>query len=239
VVAPKVQDLYLLQNEFGLIKIGRSVDVERRRSRLTYQDRAQVEIVAVFPFAGDQEEPAHIALHEHRLIGEWFSGNDEARVAIGRYFKLELTWPFEFNAEYAALWLGHMQRVRQVRKVRQSIYRAVQTLQRWEGPKHILDEIAFTAWREAVSGTPANVLARELLGMSVAARLEHQRTRGQVAELRVSTDQGAALQLWPDDTRPRHWNGSPLQCCIAALQEWRSRLKEPNLILAGTRSDQV
>lgn len=227
-VAPEDQDLYVLQNEFGLIKIGRSVAVEERRRKLTYEDRARIEIVAVFPFAGDQEEPAHIKLRRHRLIGEWFSGSDETRAAIARHFDVELTWPFEFSAEYAAIWLKHMERVRQARKLRQSIYRAVQTLQRWDGPNHILDAIAFTAWREAISGKPIDMLSRELWAMSPETRLEHQRTRGEVAELRVSTDLAAALQLWPEDARPQHWGGSPLECCIAALQEWRIRLKDPD-----------
>lgn len=227
-VAPEHQDLYLLQNEFGLIKIGRSIAVEERRSKLTYQDRARIEIVAVFSFAGDWEEPAHIALRKHRLLGEWFSGDATARVAIANYFKIKFTWPFDFDPDYAAIWLEHMQRVRQVRKTRQSIYRAVQTLKRGEGPKHILDAITFTAWREAVAGKPVSVLARKLYEMPVETRMTHQRTGGQVAALSFSTDLTAALQLWPDDLRPAQWEGSPLECSVAALEAWRRRLTEPD-----------
>ena len=40
----------------------------------------------------------------------------------------------------------------------------------------------------------------------------------------------AALLAWPDDLRPDTWQGSPFECCIAALTAMRSRLhKVPRL----------
>ena len=77
-VEPTSQHLYVMQNEFGLIKIGRSIAVESRRQNLQQTDRCQIEIVAVFDFWGSLEETIHLELEEFRLIGEWFAGDEEA-----------------------------------------------------------------------------------------------------------------------------------------------------------------
>lgn len=81
-VDPNSQSLYVLQNEFGFIKIGRSLNMPRRVNALSASDGCEIYVVEVCTNCGDLEELLHIELDEHRVVGEWFEGTDEARARI-------------------------------------------------------------------------------------------------------------------------------------------------------------
>ena len=73
---PENQHLYLMQNEHGSVKIGRSVDPERRRKSIQVEDCCNVQIVGVKENWGEFEEEIHIELESLglRIDGEWFYG---------------------------------------------------------------------------------------------------------------------------------------------------------------------
>ena len=58
-----------------MIKLGRSSDVERRRTELQRSHPFRLITVATFPGAGHLEANVHLALHAHLVDGpgrEWF-----------------------------------------------------------------------------------------------------------------------------------------------------------------------
>jgi hypothetical protein len=74
----RAPDLYIFANSLlpGLVKIGRSKDVERRRSELQRSQPFRIVTVASFPGSGHLEAKVHLALHAHLVDGpgrEWFS----------------------------------------------------------------------------------------------------------------------------------------------------------------------
>jgi hypothetical protein len=61
--------LYVMQNQFGLVKVGRSAKPEFRRKQLEKSDLCSIVLVAVLKNAADREEQCHKALDDFRLIG--------------------------------------------------------------------------------------------------------------------------------------------------------------------------
>jgi len=94
---PSDQHLYVMQNEHGLIKVGRSVDPERRRLALQISCWCRLELVAILPNRGGEEEWTHMQLATHRLGHEWFAGTLEAKHAVSRLLCLGtvIIWPFD------------------------------------------------------------------------------------------------------------------------------------------------
>jgi hypothetical protein len=70
-----------MQNEFGCIKIGRSVDPWQRASALSQSEHCRVELIAAFEGGGEDEEAIHIELDDFRLE---FRGNSGDTIQIGR-----------------------------------------------------------------------------------------------------------------------------------------------------------
>ncbi|WP_198118796.1 GIY-YIG nuclease family protein [Massilia rhizosphaerae] len=97
--------LYVMQNAHGLIKIGRSSNVDRRRLQLEQQGRCSIEIIHFIPAFGHHEERLHLLLQQYRLSGEWFSGSDDARRAISAALNMTLHWRFALDVGGAERWL--------------------------------------------------------------------------------------------------------------------------------------
>jgi hypothetical protein len=71
------QDLYIFSNSLlpGILKIGRSKDVERRRVEMQRSQPFHINTVATFPGKGHLEGIIHTALHANLVDGpgrEWF-----------------------------------------------------------------------------------------------------------------------------------------------------------------------
>lgn len=66
-------DLYIMQNETGRIKIGRSGNCEVRRATLEMACGVKIVLLAILPGRGEDERRLHAALHNYRQMGEWFS----------------------------------------------------------------------------------------------------------------------------------------------------------------------
>ena len=74
---PYAQDLYIFSNSLlpGILKIGRSKDVERRRVEMQRSQPFHINTVATFPGKGHLEGIIHTALHASLVDGpgrEWF-----------------------------------------------------------------------------------------------------------------------------------------------------------------------
>lgn len=105
-----------MQNEHGRIKVGRSVDPERRRRQLQRLDQCQIEIVTVLADRGRRELAVHRALRKHHIDGEWFAGDEASRAAIVRVFRVgDLRWPFSLAEAAAEAWLERLSDLRAVR----------------------------------------------------------------------------------------------------------------------------
>lgn len=89
--------LYVMQGSCGRIKIGRSINPEKRRRDLQTQGGRTIRLVAVFQGQGAEERRIHAALAPHRLLGEWFRSSIACRNAI-----IDLLGPMKFPFEYTA-----------------------------------------------------------------------------------------------------------------------------------------
>lgn len=67
----KNDDLYIMQDESGMLKIGRSVDAERRWNQLKTGNPG-IRLMHVWKGRGDMEKKLHEDLREWRVKLEWF-----------------------------------------------------------------------------------------------------------------------------------------------------------------------
>lgn len=218
-VDPTSQDLYVMQNEFGLIKIGRSLDCVTRLYNLRQTERCHIEIIAIYANAGADEETIHIALDDYRLFGEWFAGDDEARAAIEAEITPPepLAWRFAYDEAGAEAWFNHMQVVRDASYISKAIHRQITILREAVKPSHLYDGRVAWALEIAATGEHSMVVTlRE--GETLITR------RGQTLIPAYTASIENALLAWPEDIRPASWDGTAIECCIAALQAVRARL---------------
>lgn len=78
-----VSDVYFLQRPDGAVKIGRSINVEKRRNTLQKSAGMTLTILATLPGAGHKTETEYHQRFKHlRMEGEWFSPGQELMDAI-------------------------------------------------------------------------------------------------------------------------------------------------------------
>ena len=222
-VKPVSQTLYVMQNEFGLIKIGRSLDPERRRRELAADVRCKIALVHLLPQQGHREEEIHLRLKAHMIEGEWFKGTIPSRRAILRTLPRDgnYVWPFMYDREGAKVWLEELFAQRDNRAANRQYNRLL---------SHLLS---------ATAGVSAN----QLIGNIIHYTDSTQPYWGYVLVNRkwvpgyrpkpfgdvilcppYSTDIHHALAIWPCEQRPASWTGSAMECAFAALKARRSLL---------------
>lgn len=225
-VEPTGQDLYVMQNEFGLLKIGRSIDVERRRLTLQSTERCTIKIVEIYTGCGDMEEGIHLDMDDHRLAGEWFDGSDEARAALCELIACddpEIIFPYAYDRAGAQTWLDHINVVRQADAVRRELYREITILRTADGPSWVYDSgIFYAKWRAATGRRPG--LRSIKIDGETATHWSDSDSNAQGIVPAFTSSVENALLVWPDDLRPATWTGTPIECCIAALTATRQRL---------------
>jgi len=208
--------LYVMQNEHGAIKLGRSSNPESRRKQLQYQVRCKISLVATFEQSGHMEEWLHFQLKEFRIEQEWFTGTDGARVAMERLLHSTLAWPFKHSATAESEWLR--------------ILAAVQGAHYWQ-KRERRTLCNLTAARDGfgrfkgMDGGHSMLDARlsTLLGYAQPC-VEHDGTvRGFCEETQTwmpvpsyTRDITAAESLW-DTGALRRTVTTPIDCCLAAL----------------------
>ena len=72
------QKLYLMKNEFGMLKIGISSNANKRRTDLMNSSGIDIDLLGVWHIVGsayDVEQKLHEQFKDFRLKGEWFKPN--------------------------------------------------------------------------------------------------------------------------------------------------------------------
>ncbi|MBX3593390.1 GIY-YIG nuclease family protein [Sphingomonas sp.] len=239
-----MSSLYVMQNHVGFIKIGRSVDVDKRRRQIEMTDECTVALVAVIPDAGHDEETMLLNLADHQVIGEWFLGDELCRdcVAIEIEALCEvlgrdppaLEWPFPVASEAATeAWLDRCEQRRTVASINREYGRRIRAMAESSSsasdPSRYNDVSLWSLlWRfERQVGT----IVTPKTGKKGETVLVGHREGDAVGEIvpHYSTDVTAALLLWPDADRPEAWSGSAWDCCIAALKARKARLASDGL----------
>lgn len=241
-VDPTTQALYVLQNEFGFIKIGRSVNVPQRVNALRASDGCEIHVVEVYTTCGDLEEWLHIELDEHRVVGEWFAGTDEARAKLAELLASpDMGWQHPYDWDAAQGWLEKIDEARDKRAIKHLIGKQIGILRGQTVGDKALDWHVLLAWRLAVAGDSPLVVSRPVKGkrnewqdmwcdrrpdeeLAAQKRLKPWWQDYLVLVPPFTTDVSAALTLWPEESRPTQWQGTAIECCIAALVGLRASL---------------
>lgn len=221
---PKTQQMYVMQNEHGCIKIGRSVDPWQRRLNLRQSEHCFVELIAAFTNGGEHEEDIHIALSSYRLEGEWFDGSDAARAEIAAIFApCVLEWQFDHDPLGAANWLNHLRVVREANYIKRAIAREIGILRGATEPSWVHDRSIFW-WRYlAQCGAKPSLLPAKENGKTITFWIDPDKGSQEVVPAYTSNTDFALL-AWPEDIRPNNWEGTAFDCCIAALTAIKARL---------------
>jgi hypothetical protein len=216
-VRPQDQALYVLQNEFGLIKIGRSRDPERRARALARRERCEIRIVAVLPGCGHLEEATHLALSEFAIAGEWFAGGVATRETVEALLESVTAWdwPFEDRPDGADHWLDQFHDRRgaeaEVRLFRRIL--KVYLLKELPGPLadaavHQLSELFRCGQLPAIS-------VRKVC----SAHISLYWVRGRWLTVPpYSTDMALAKSLLPPGYLASIRMETPLEVCVAAME---------------------
>lgn len=225
------QNLYVMQNEFGFIKIGRSVDVERRRLTLQTTERCKISVVEEFAGCGDLEEDLHIEMADFHVAGEWFDGSDEARDALSGFIGADdppIEWPYKNDQDMAVAWLQHIEVVRHAAAIRKALDREIGILRSADGPSFVHDCSIFAVKFRADTGRRCWITCGKIESKWFDT---DSGTNGIVPAFTASLEN--ALLAWPESDRPQNWNGTAIDCCIAALTAIRARLPRVERIKVG------
>ena len=215
--------LYVMQNEHGIVKIGRSDNPERRTLEVQKAARCKVSLIATFPDAGHFEEWLHIQMDAFAIGFEWFEGTQQSRDALASLLGIDLQWvyPSSGNAQAWTERLMDSGAERYWRKRERDVMRRLKGAVIGEGifrnegngsdslDSYIAPHVGFRdpVCRDTRNGQPAN-LAR--FGDSEKMTLIPAYTR--------SMD--AALSLWlPDPYRTIPTYARPIECCFHGLCE--------------------
>ncbi|MFM0327786.1 GIY-YIG nuclease family protein [Caballeronia glebae] len=227
--------LYVVQNAHGLFKIGRSRDVRRRLIGLTHSHNIAVQTLLILEECGHFEEWIHLSLDADCVANEWFSGDDEGRLAIEALFGVRLDCPFKHDPVAAENWIEHIEDRTIAAKYQRRRRELVQLLK-----SAVLRIGTYSDYSEERSypGLESNIamLAGGYQGVSVGkvvtgTREGHDRPEEIPHYVR---DIDAAIKLWSVDTpveRRRPIN-SALDCCLAALCD-RWKFDEEQLLAHG------
>jgi hypothetical protein len=90
--------LYVMQNEHGLIKVGRSENPERRVIEVQKAARCKVSLIAAYPGSGHFEEWIHVRMENYAIGFEWFDGTQKSKDALASLFDIHLPWAYALGA---------------------------------------------------------------------------------------------------------------------------------------------
>jgi hypothetical protein len=222
------QALYVMQNQHGLIKVGRSLDPELRRRALEYSEECSISLVLVRPNEGHREEEVHLQLGEHRVAGEWFDCTPQARRAIEAALAPDqcVAWPCTLDRAGAKAWLEGFWERQDTAHIQREISRAYSRLRDMNEPGWVWDGVLWDLhWLMETGIRPSGSVERDANGAVV------QRTWVEGQELmvpRFTAERAAAMTLWPEGDRPAEFPGSVVDCCKAAIEarraRWRNRM---------------
>lgn len=212
-------DLYVLQNEFGLIKIGKSVNPEKRRQELQSNEKCTIELVLLLPGKGEREKTIHRKLEEYHIEGEWFCGTEEARAAICKVVNRGITidWPFKLDAIACERWL---EQFFDLREQRLNLKEFGKHLRRLENESHSTwtadGDLWIMFWISETGERPLVDVSEENGEVVLDGYLSNSPEPIRIPK--YTSHIGAAMTLWPVEFRPSAWKGTVWECCIAAMK---------------------
>ena len=209
-----------MQNQLGLIKIGQSSSVERRRKRIERDDLCQARIVFVANNMGYKEKLLLRRLTSSQIIGEWHDGDEETRFLIARFFRSKsLSWRFDLASDdQIDSWSDRIELRRTMISHEKLTQRFVRKMQNSYDPAEEAKS-RFCDWKigQIIYEYDAQ---RNYYTMSDSS--------GQISVF-LDTDEASfylptyisnvesALQTFPAYKKPNHWEGSAWDCCVQGL----------------------
>lgn len=220
-------DLYLMQNEHGLIKIGHSKNPEKRRRALEQTEHCRIALVMVLQAKGPREEAIHRRLERFRIEGEWFEGHGDSRLAVEKVVNcgVPLEWPFILQGEAADAWLAALFERRDQRYRRAELQRFLRR-ERGLEPGRLTDaKIWQLCWLSETGEHPVVQVSGENGETVVLGWRSEAEANVFIPSYSLGID--AAMTLWPADMRPATFDGCAMDCCVTALQLRHSRMPRP------------
>lgn len=236
--------IYIFQNHVGLVKVGRSANVGQRKIQVQSDARCRIEIVHIYHFAGDNEEWLLDRLARFRLTGEWFDGSADMKAELASATQNQnLNWPFPLDEQAAAIWLTELELKRDIEARDRNFRRFIRILSQSSQPSHWHD---MDIWRllhpksrqRLYHHVPENGKLRRFVdadGYNRVAISPKKVLGGWEVKKFVpiyTADIDDALSVWPDEVRPTRWDGTAIECCLAALKQrwlvWKSQPVKPS-----------
>lgn len=232
-VTPPDTDLYVMQNHLGLIKVGKSGNVERRRKQLALADRCEIATVHIVGRGGHRERLILELLSRHREYGEWFSGDECSRSAVRKLTGMSnhLDWVYPAaNGEEIDDWISQLQTLREMEsreKLSRRLIRDLRTsAQSGSAPSDHYDfKIWEMIWKYDKGLDPWVTWLDDGQGNAVGLATRYRNDTPQRLPA-FTSNVSAALLTWPDDERPDCWTGSAMACCAQGLALRLTRMRE-------------
>ena len=230
------QNLYVMQNEHGLIKVGRSLSASTRRRRLEVDYRCKIALIIEFPGHGPREERLINKLAPYRvgpeLRSEWFDGSNPCRALLAQVLRTRLTWPYALDLVGAKRWLedfedrqwdNYVQGCR--RRMLGNLKAASLGLSPFQAYHRGHPELDARLW-SVLDGVRPTMTSDE--GLLRGIDFDDETDEPIYLEIPpYTTDLSAALTLWSDPRDAAAWleyagsDANALACCIEALGfEW-------------------
>jgi hypothetical protein len=224
-----MSDLYVMQNHLGLIKVGQSSNVDRRRSRIERDDLCHARIVTIAKDQGSKERLLLKRLASTQIIGEWHDGGDQTRLLITEFFRLKrLPWRFELAREAQIdSWLDRIELRRIMISREKLMQRFIKKMQNFydaseeNGSRFCDQKIGQIIYEYDEDRSYLTIPAAN---GNVLVFLDANEP-GFPLPMYTSTIEGA-LQTFPAHKKPNHWESSAWDCCIHGLIARREAMIE-------------
>jgi T5orf172 domain len=219
-------DLYVMQNDHGLIKIGRSGDPEKRRRELEVSAGCRIALVLVVKDKGPREKAIHQKLKRHHRYREWFDGTDEARAAVSRLLNRReaLSWPFALDDDAADAWLEQIFEWGRQRYRRDEFHRLFQRVDDLR-PGVEADADFWRLFWISETGEWAGTCWSTKDGELYITGCREGADEEEIPP--YSSSLNAAMSLWPADDVPPSFDGSALECCLKAMRARLLKMPRP------------
>ncbi|QKR98698.1 GIY-YIG nuclease family protein [Sphingomonas sp. CL5.1] len=219
--------LYVLQNEHGSYKVGRTWSVKRRIYEIQRSDVCKIFPIFSLNECGPWEVYIHNKIRKHVLLNEWFKGNDESRMDLQNLLETNLIWRTIYNQKDENKWLKDLE----LSKMRRYTVKLLQYEIRYlnDTERNKLRDYSII---DFVSKIISNDVYDRVLGTGIAQIFrEEERKRSYSGKYLIpdfTIDVDSALLLWPNDIRPDYWHGSAIETSAALLRYLRCKVANPH-----------
>lgn len=224
-----MSDLYVMQNQLGLIKVGQSSSVERRRTRIERDDLCQVRIVFIANNKGAREPSLLKLLASIQIVGEWHDGDEDTRLLITQFLRRKgLPWQFELASDdQIDSWIDRVETRRTMISREKLTQRFIKKMQNFYDP---LEEAKSRCcdWKigQIIYEYDAerSYFTMPAANGNIAVFLDADETSFPLPTYTSNIEN--ALQTFPAHKKPNYWEGSAWDCCVQGLIARREAMIE-------------